>query len=275
MVLLTGPAPAWANPTRRTSAFRPNPRAFGRFAGALATALHGRVESYAVWNEPNWPTSLRPRAEAPARYRWLYRRAYDALRATDPGARVLFGNLAPMGDPEPAIPPLRFLRAALCLDRHDRPRPSRHCPGLLADGVGLHPYTLRWAPAYPGRRDDATTGSLARFVAHLDRFAAAGALRAATPAPLAVDLVEWGFAANSRTIPASARTRLALAGLELVCAQPRVRSLVWYQLAGPPPGPRTWDTGLLTYAGARRTTFDELRTIGPTICPLRPLGGPR
>lgn len=274
MVLLTGPAPGWANPTRHTSAVRPDPRAFGRFASAVATALAGRVESYAVWNEPNWPTSLRPRAEAPARYRWLYRRAFEAVRAADPGARIVFGNLAPMGDPEPAIPPLRFLRAALCLDRHDRARPERRCAALQADGVGLHPYTLRWSPTYPGRPDDATTGSLLRFIAHIDRFATAGALRAATGAPLPVDLIEWGVAAQSRAIPARMRPRLAVAGLALVCAEPRVRSLVWYQLAGPPPGPRAWDTGLLSWKGERRATFTELQAIAPTVCPLRRPGGP-
>ena len=272
MVLVTGPAPGWANPTKRTSAVRPDPRAFGRFAGAIGTALAGRVESYAVWNEPNWPTSLRPRAEAASRYRWLYRRAYAALRAADPGARIVFGNFAPMGDPEPAIPPLRFMREVLCLDRHDRPPPGRDCPPLQADGVGLHPYTLRWAPAYPGRADDATTGSLRRFIARVDRSGAA--LRSPTGAPLPVDLVEWGFAANSRAIPSRMRSRLTLAGLALVCAEPRVRSLVWYQLVGPPPGRRAWDTGLLTYKGARRGTFTELQAIAPTVCPLRRPGGP-
>lgn len=285
MVLVTGPAPGWANPTKRTSPIRPDPRKFGRFAAAIGTALAGRVESYAVWNEPNWPTTLGPRAEAPARYRWLYRRAYAALRAADPGARIVFGNLAPMGDPEPAIPPLRFLRAVLCLDRRDlprpvtagagqQPRPGHRCPPLHADGVGLHPYTLRWSPTYPGRADDATTGSLARFVARVDRYAAAGALRSTTGAPLPVDLVEWGFAANSRRIPAAMRSRMAVAGLALVCAQPRVRSLVWYQLVGPPPGRRAWDTGLLTYKGARRETFTELQAVAPTVCPLRRPGGP-
>lgn len=274
IVLLTGPAPPWANPTRHISAVRPDAKAFGRFAAAVATALKGRVESYAVWNEPNWPTSLRPRAEAAQRYRWLYKRAFAAIRVADPRARIVFGNLAPLGDPEPAIPPLRFLRKVLCLDGRDRPRAKLHCTALQADGVGLHPYTLRWLPTYPGRQDDATTGSLQRFVAHVDRFAAAGALRSATGAPLPVDLLEWGVAAWSRVIPASARPHLAIAGLALICAQPRVRSLVWYQLVGPPPGPRAWDTGLLTYKGARRDTFTELETIAPTVCPLRAPGGP-
>jgi hypothetical protein len=249
-------------------------RAFARFAAAVATALRGRVASYAVWNEPNWPSSLQPRATAAARYRALYRRAFGALRAADPGARILFANLAPMGTPEPAIPPLRFLRAVLCLDARDRP--IRRCAPLQADGVGLHPYTLRWGPEYPGRAADATTGSLQRFVRLLDRAAATGALRTPDGSPMPVELVEWGFHAEFRQIPEELRRRYALRGLGLACREPRVRSLVWYQLVGPPParrGHHNWDTGLLSWDGTRRPTFDALRTSGPGICPLTTIGG--
>jgi len=275
MVLVTGPAPAWAAPAHRRSAWRPDVRAFADFAAAVGGALRGRVQSYAVWNEPNWPSSLRPRALAAARYRALYRRAFAALRAADPGARVLLGNLAPMGDPEPSIPPLRFLRRVLCLD--DRGRRVGRCDPLEADGVGLHPYTLRWRPRYPGRSGDATTGSLGRFVRLLDAATAAGALRTRDGSPMPVDLVEWAFHANSRQIPERRRREFAVTGLRLACAQPRVRSLVWYQLAGPPPtrGRRpSWDTGLLTHTGIRRPTFTALQTHGSALCPLAPIGGP-
>jgi hypothetical protein len=274
MVLLTGPAPAWATPARRASALRPDPAAFGRFAAAVATALAGRVESYAVWNEPNWPTSLRPRGEAAARYRWLYGRAYSALRSADPAARIVFGNLAPLGAPEAAIAPLRFLRAVLCLDRGGRPRVARACPPLQADSVGLHPYTLRWRPEYPGGPDDATTGSLRRFVSWMDRFAAAGVLRTPSGGAPALELLEWGFHARFRRIPEALRRRYVIAGLTLVCREPRVRSLVWYQLGGPPRGRGIWDTGLLSYEGRRRPTFTALQTLAPSVCPLTPEEGP-
>jgi hypothetical protein len=155
----------------------------------------------------------------------------------------------------------------LCLD--DRDRPTRRCAPLEADGVGLHPYTLRWRPEYPGRAGDATTGSLGRFVRLLDAAAAAGALRTPDGSPMPVDLVEWAYHANFRQIPEQRRGAYAVRGLGLACREPRVRSLVWYQLVGPPPGRRTWDTGLLSYRGARRAAFTELETIGPTVCPLR------
>jgi hypothetical protein len=275
MVLVTGPAPAWAGPTRQRSAWKPDVRAFAAFAARVGAALHGRVESYAVWNEPNWPSSLRPRWLAATRYRALYRRAFAALRATDPGARIVLGNLAPMGTPEPSIPPLRFLRAVLCLDR--QARPVRPCAPLEADGVGLHPYTLRWRPDYRGRTDDATTGSLDRLVGLLDAAAAAGALRTPDGSPMPVDLVEWGFHAHYPAIPEQLRSRYAVDGLRLACRQPRVRSLVWYQLAGPPralPGHHSWDTGLLNAAGVPRPTFTALQTLAPLVCPLIPIGGP-
>jgi len=275
MVLVTGPAPAWASPTGRASAYKPDVRAFAGFTAAVGETLRGRVESYAVWNEPNWPTSLRPRRMAATRYRALYRRAFGALRAADPGARIVLGNLAPMGTPEPAIPPLRFLRAVLCLDT--RNRPVRACDPLVADGVGLHPYTLRWRPDYPGRADDATTGSLKRFVRVLDAAAAAGALRTPDGSPMPVDLIEWGFHAHFRPIPEPLRSRYAVDGLRLACREPRVRSLVWYQLAGPAPLPSgrpSWDTGLLSPRGLPRPTFTALQTLGPGVCPLLPIGGP-
>jgi hypothetical protein len=274
MVLLTGPAPPWATPTPRRAANRPDVAGFAAFAAAVAEALRGRVESYAVWNEPNWPTSLQPRRMAATRYRALYRRAFTALRAADPGARILLGNLAPMGEPEAAIPPLRFLRAVLCLDR--RSRPVRPCTPLEADSVGLHPYTLRWRPDYPGRANDATTGSLGRFVRLLDAAAAAGALRTPDGSPMPVDLVEWGYHARFRAIPEHLRSRYAVEGLRLACRQPRVRSLVWYQFVAPPAlrGPRGWDTGLLNPRGLPRPTFTALQTFAPGVCPLTPIGAP-
>ena len=91
---------------------------------------------------------------------------------------------------------------------------------------------------------DATTGSLRRFVRLVDAAAAAGALRTPNGSPMPVDLLEWAFHANFRQIPELRRRAYAVQGLALACSEPRVRSLVTYQLAGPPPlrgGRRGWD----------------------------------
>jgi hypothetical protein len=259
---LTGPAPAWATANGREGNRAPDAGAFGRFAATVASALRGRVARYAVWNEPNWRGLLTPRSRAPVLYRGLYRAAWSALRRADPGARVLFGELAPMGAPEDATSPLAFLRAATCTDR--RWRVVRRCAPLHADGFALHPYTLRWRPDFPGRsRDDVTTGSLGRTDAALRRLAAGRALSSRRGRALPLYLTEWGWHARSPSIPEPLRTAFMLGGLDLIAADPHVRQVVWYQLVGAPDRPRPgWDTGLLAADGSPRPAYAALRRWG-------------
>jgi hypothetical protein len=257
---LTGPAPAWATADGRVGNRSPDPAAFGRFAAAVATQLRGRVARYAVWNEPNWHGLLTPRRRAPAIYRALYRAAWPALRTADPGARVLFGELAPMGSPEDATSPLAFLRAATCTNR--RWHTIRRCARLRADGFALHPYTLRWRPDFPGpTADDVTTGSLGRIEHALHVLSARRVLATGRGRPLPLYLTEWGWHARSYSIPEPLRSSYMLAGLDLIAADPHVRQVIWYQLVGAPDRPRpVWDTGLLNADGSPRPAFRVLRS---------------
>jgi hypothetical protein len=257
---LTGPAPAWATADGRVGNRAPDPAAFGRFAAAVATQLRGRVARYAVWNEPNWHGLLTPGRRAPAIYRALYRAAEPALRRADPDARVLFGELAPMGAPEDATSPLAFLRAATCTNR--RWHPIRRCAGLHADGFAMHPYTLRWRPDFPGGTpDDVTTGSLGRLEQALRVLSGRGALSTRSGDALPLYLTEWGWHARSTIIPEPLRSRFMLAGLELIARDPHVRQVIWYQLVGVPERPRpVWDTGLLDADGSPRPAFGVLRS---------------
>ena len=232
---LTGPAPAWATGDGAPGIFAPDPALFGHFAAAAARHFAGRVRRYSIWNEPNWPTSLGPRSRAAAVYRRLYEAGYAAVKGADPRARVLFGELAPMGRPEAAIPPLRFLRAVMCVSRSLRP--VRRCAGLHADGFAHHPYTLRWPPEYPGAdRDDVTTGSLGRLTHVLDVLARRRLLATPRGRPLDLFLTEYGWHARSRRVPAESRIGYLVRGLALARESRRVRQVVWYQLAAPPPG---------------------------------------
>ena len=76
-------------------------------------ALQGRVDRYSIWNEPNWNTWLYPAKSAASVYRLLYTSGYNAVKAVDPQAKVLFGELAPIGGGR-AIAPLKFLRDVTC-----------------------------------------------------------------------------------------------------------------------------------------------------------------
>src|SRR4051812_45765585 len=255
---LTGPAPAWATGDGKRGVVKPKPALIAEFVSAAATRYAGRVKRYAIWNEPNWPSWLAPKSSEPSLYRGLYRAADDAVERVDPSGEVLIGELAPMGPPEAAMPPLRFLRSLTCSDTKWRRAGS--CPALLADGFAHHPYALRWAPEYRGPSgDDVTIGSLGRLERALRALAARKALATDAGTPLPLYLTEFGYHANSRTIDERRRAIYVRRAYEIAARDPHVRQLVWYQLAAPPPKrKKQWDTSLLTFAGQPRPTYAAL-----------------
>jgi hypothetical protein len=252
-VTLSGPAPRWATGNRRVGAHSPSARRYAEFASEVATRLRGRVARYSIWNEPNWWNLLRPRRRAAPIYRRLFVRGSAAIRAADPAAKVLIGELAPLRHAGAATAPLTFLRRLTCSDERWRARRGRRCPRLVADGFAHHPYTLHWAPDYPGRgRGDVTMGSLRRLTGALDRLARRRALATPRGRSLPLYLTEWGYRQRSRTVREPQRSRFVRRGLALAARTRRVRQVIWYQLAGPPKVTgASWDSGLLGPAGSR------------------------
>ena len=257
-VTLTGHAPAFATASGLPGHMEPDPAAYGRFAADAARHFRGRVRRWSVWNEPNWPSHLGPTERASAIYRELYVAARAGIKSVDPNAFVLIGELAPMGNPEVAIPPLRFLREVTCRTR--TLAPARACEPLVAEGFAHHPYTLRWAPDFPGPTpDDVTTGSLDRLSRMLATLARKRALSTPDGRGLPLYLTEYGWHANSSRIPEPRRSHYALRGFDIALRHPRVRQVVWYQLFAPPPnGRRQWDTGLFDLDGTARSAYGAL-----------------
>jgi hypothetical protein len=114
-----------------------DPSTYASFAGAFA-ARYGvggsfwrahpgltpePISTYEIWNEPDNPQFWYPTPSAP-QYADLYVAARDAIRAVEPGARVIVGGLTHVST---------FLPAMLVA----RPNLRRHI-----DGVAIHPYGL-------------------------------------------------------------------------------------------------------------------------------------
>ena len=160
---VTGFAPYWAqgaNPQRYAAhygvdeAFEPSASAFGQFVQAVGTRYSGtfqpagagaalpRVNSWEIYNEPNFGEDIAPQAidgsrilYAPISYRALVKAGWNALQATGHGRdTILIGALAARGaqarpgrsDPQ-GLPgtygetkPLAFIRALYCLDNNYR-----------------------------------------------------------------------------------------------------------------------------------------------------------
>lgn len=106
----------------------------------------------------------------------------------------------------------------------------------------------------------ATTSRLARLTDVTDRLVRTGALRSATGRRLDLYLTEYGFFAGYGRIPEPQRAIYARQAFDFALGAPRVRQLLWYQIAQPPrTGARLWDTALLSRSGRSRLTARALR----------------
>jgi hypothetical protein len=174
---------------------------------------------------------------------------------------VLIGETAPYGQPGRVMAPLEFLRAVACA-RSDH-EPARRCSELRADGYAHHPYQFTEPPEARPRGDDtAQIGSLDRLTHALDRLAAARLLATPADAPLPVYLTEFGyFRRGHRSLPEARRAEYLPRAFAVAAAHyPRVRQLLQYQLASPPPGyyGSHFDTGLTGRDGAPTASFRAL-----------------
>ena len=118
---------------------------FAAFLQQLAWA-YPQVRHYIIGNEPNQPRFWRPqftragKPRAAATYLELLAKSYDALKAVDPGIRVIGLGLSGRGNDSPfalsnaSTSPVRFLRDLGAAYRAS----GRALP--LMDELGVHPY---------------------------------------------------------------------------------------------------------------------------------------
>jgi hypothetical protein len=181
-------APPWAegaHPPKRLEflpgAWKPSPRAYGKFGQALARRYSGhfqglpRVHDFEVWSEPNLTQFLAPqwrhkRPFAPKRYRALLNHFYTGVHKAQPKATVIAGATSPFGDPRkhqlypthPRMRPLVFLRTVLCLNRKlKRAKKCKHKAHL--DAVSAHPLNFQNGPHYkPHSKNDSQVANFGR-----------------------------------------------------------------------------------------------------------------
>ena len=251
---IAGPAPSWATGNHRVGNYKPDAVKFGRFVRAVAEHFQGRVDRYSIWNEPNWNTWLAPASQAPSLYRKLYRAGYAAVKAADPDAQVLIGELAPVGGGR-AIAPLQFLRSLA---------PRGSAP-LKADGFAVHPYQLTSAPTISaGKPDDVTIGSLSRLTTALDVLYRRGSLRTSRGKKLDLYLTEFGYLTKgSRRQPPARIAAWMTAALKIAQRNHRVRQLLQYQLIDP-PADALWHSAVMSRRGTPEPAYKALaRALNP------------
>ena len=278
----TGPAPAWATSNRQGRRARRARGAVRAVRARRGQALQGprgplldleRAElahparaDQATCRKNHWGKRLRRRASA-ALYRALYVAGHRAVKAVDPQAQVLFGELAPQASGTPREPtayassPLAILREITCSKRSWKA--ARRCPRLRRGR--LRPAPLRLHAPRPTRSSGArTTSRWPRSTGSrraLDRLAARGALRTPSGAPMELYLTEHGYMQSGRADAARDHPRrLPHAELRPALAHPRVRQLLQYLLTAPPPRQTSSRRRSSTTTGRRPTASARSRT---------------
>jgi hypothetical protein len=253
---IAGPAPAWATKDHRVGNNQPDAAKFGAFVRTVVTHFAGRVDRYAIWNEPNWNTWLSPANRAASIYRSLYSAAYKNAKAADPGAKVLFGELAPIGGGR-AIAPLKFLRDVTCSTRAYKA--AKKCAPLKADGFAIHPYQFTSAPQrVEGRPDDVPIGALSRLTTALDKLAKRKALSTPSKRKMDLYLTEFGYlTAGNRAQKPKVRAAWLASAFRIARRNPRVRQLLQYQLVDPPEE-ELWHSAILHRDGSPQATYAGL-----------------
>jgi hypothetical protein len=281
LLSITTPAPRWAtgDPGRDNRRWKPKPAEFALFARAMATRYAAAVDQYAVLNEPNQPGWLMPQTDkrgpyAPHHYRRLVRAAFPEIRAADPGATILVGELASSGSrnkgPGSALRPLAFLRDFGCVKRSFRPKRSGRCRGFepaQADAIGHHPYEFFRHPSRPSpHRDDAAIGDGHRFLRFLDRLVGAGGLESARGGKLDVHYTEFGYQTDPPDpyagIPLGRQNRWLQEAAYVAWRTPRVRGLNQFRLTDGPVLPgggfaayAEFQSGLMFRSGKAKPSY--------------------
>jgi hypothetical protein len=266
LVTPSGPGPDWATLGHNGVSY-PSPTRFGRFMTAVGRQFGSRIRYWSIWNEPNHPQFLRPqyrrhKAYSPRLYRRLFLAAHKALNRTgNRRDRVLMGETAPRGNRH-VVFPIRFLRGALCLNKHYRKK--RRCKKLPADGYAHHPYTTRSGPYFVSpRRNDVTIGSLGRLTRALNRAARAHAIRRHMP----IYLTEFGIQSKPDPVYGVSQKRQAeyrSIGEHIAYRNRRVRAISQYLMRDDRPGRGRnryggFESGLRFHGGRKKLAYRGFR----------------
>ncbi len=280
IITITGDAPRWATEgglgaTFETANRRVIASEYAQFAAAVVKRYSGDlpdlppVRYFSIWNEPNHRNFIKPTNEAPQIYRKLVDAAVPLMRANAvDGAKILVGELAPVGRAPRAMGPTEFLRKWLCLNkRFKRTSAGSGCASfkkVAAQGFAHHPYGP--TERVPKKRDVINLLAIRQLGKYLDQAARAGRITARLP----IYNTEFGLQSNppDRTVSTSLARQAALINEkeEYAFRYSRLKSHSQYLVLDDPPRPggasvkwSGFQTGLRFSDGRRKASYNAYR----------------
>ena len=246
---IAGPAPRWATGNGEVGNYKVRVHDFEHYVRGVVRHFRGHIDRYAIWNEPNyrsWNSPLEGNAE---RYREMYLAAYRIVRKHDRKAKVLIGETSPYGKKGTSTSPVKFLRA---LAKGGK---------LKADGYAHHPYDYVHGPRWPSPRDaNASITGLDNLTDALDKLAKQRKLTTRAGRPLDLYLTEFGYMARGKyKKPTKKRANFLPQAFEIALKNPRVKEMLQYGLAPPPPWSKFFDMSIVDKKGQPTKVFTALK----------------
>jgi hypothetical protein len=271
VVLQVSGTPDWVHPHLRSSVGEATERIWyppvrsamalhqwSSFIRDLASRYRGRIAHYEIWNEPNSPEFWKPEPRI-EEFADLMRTAYYAIRATDPGAKVVLGGLSANA--------VGYLNAYY--DTLDARMPAEaRAQGYFFDVLGVHPYSGARSPRVRSRSHTHTDrwGPVDRnFIGfrRLKRIVDTRDSRAK-----GVYIGEYGFSTKNTWMPAVSdrlRARYLRHAYNLAAAEKYVSGLAWYGFVPNSATPPEWSIVDARLNPSR--TFKALRTVPSGAAP--------
>ena len=271
----------------KAKAMAENPNAARQYAEyiALLARTYPTVKEFIIGNEPNQPRFLQPQFNpagqnvSPGAYFTMLAAAYDALKAVDPGLRVIGLGLSPRGNDQPnaannvSTSPVRFING---LGKAYR-KSGRNLP--IMDELAFHPYPDQ-------DRDDLMKGyrwpnagipNLNRIKqAFWDAFRGTGQPtfgegRARGSMTFRLDELGWqvdvvtasstSYHGRENIRPTDENTQARIYGdaIRYLACDASVRSILFFLLRDEADLDR-WQAGLVRADGSRRASFDAVKS---------------
>jgi hypothetical protein len=254
--------------TGPTAASKVSSTAYTSYIRALATELQGTGAAlyYAPINEPNWYRHI-PKRGGAALYRKLHNIAYKEIKAVDPHAKVLFGELLPYARALSTNYPGgqstnagEFTREVLGLNSKFKGTGSTKSYTVKADGVALHTYDFKASPTKKRKnRDEWTQANLGYAKSDLKK--AAKTKRISSKAAGAIYLTEFAYKTTGSDELSESKATTYLKSAWTIAKKQKVRAFLWYQLRDPQDTGESWQSGLKTRDGGTRTTWTAFQGL--------------
>jgi hypothetical protein len=218
----------------------PSPMNYAIFVDQVVKHFRDRVHRYSIWNEPNYPAFL---ASAKGRntadmYHELYKAGSAAVRAAQPKAEILWGEIAGGAG--------SFAWTKRALGKG----------GVQANGFAVHPYQYQLAPDQKKEGDFLQFGHLRELKSFLG-----DTLLIQTPGhkPCGIYITEFGWFVEGqpRSIPEAQRATWCAQSMRLARNQ-GVKQFLYYTMMHSPPS-ASWNTGMVQVDGTPDSTFEAFK----------------